>query len=106
MADDELTPFSRLSELAANLRESWLTQHIDVRRSELAQPQRLYGVHPLAAHVHELAPTAFDLFRDDKPLAAIPLVRVMYECAMTAQWIQLRSDAANAFPTRTFASAA
>lgn len=91
----------RLCELARQLHASWVAQEgLEVTKTDFEPSQRIYAVYALAAHVHSLSPSVVNLFREGVAFTAIPLVRVMYECALTSQWIQLRSDAANAFLNR------
>lgn len=44
-------------------------------------------VWAFAAHVHHLARPALALLRSDDDLAAAPLIRAMFEAAITAQWV-------------------
>lgn len=49
-----------------------------------------------AAHAHLLGETAVDLVEQGKVLQAYPLVRLVYECALRAQWMALSKDAPEA----------
>ena len=53
-------------------------------------------VYGLVAHTHLLGETVVDLVEAGKSLQALPLVRMMYECALTAQWAVLNVDAPHA----------
>jgi hypothetical protein len=59
-------------------------------------------VHSFAAHAHYIADAALDLIEQDRILAAIPLVRSVYEFALTAQWTAQVSDAAEALINETY----
>lgn len=53
-------------------------------------------VYGLVAHTHLLGETVADLVENGDVLQAMPLVRLMYECALTAQWAALTIDAPQA----------
>jgi hypothetical protein len=48
---------------------------------------RLSVVYALAAHVHRVAPIAFELIERGQVLESVALVRVCYETALNCQWL-------------------
>lgn len=64
------------------------------RRPNLAQ---FVGIHGLAAHTYRVGGHALAMFDDGLELEAMPLVRVGYECGVTAQWLANAADGANAW---------
>lgn len=64
------------------------------RRPDLAQ---FLGIHGLAAHTYRVGGHALGMFDDGLELESMPLIRVGYECAVTAQWLANATDGANAW---------
>jgi len=59
---------------------------------------KMLTVFGLAAHAHYVGRAALGLLSDPKTtLAAVPLVRLAYEDAITAQWVAQSDDGAEAF---------
>jgi hypothetical protein len=95
---------SELREIIDHLQEQWqlhgapgttLHQPAARRRRPLVGMDlaRLAVVHGLVRHVHETAKAVALLLDHDHVNASIPLVRQMYECALTAVWlVQSRED--------------
>jgi hypothetical protein len=61
-----------------------------------ASEPKLAVVHGLAAHTHVVAGPARDLLSAGHAWSAMPLVRLAYECALTAQWVAQTPDGAQA----------
>lgn len=49
-------------------------------------------VFGLTSHIHALAKAVTTLYEADQSVAAIPLVRLMIECAVTAMWVELAGE--------------
>ena len=98
MDSEGLIDPQRLRELASGMLHQWHSQeNLEVKRVRLSQPHQIYAIHSMAAHVHHLAPAVLRLDEEIDHIVATPLVRLAYESALTAQWLMLRPDAANAF---------
>lgn len=67
---------------------------IEVRPQDL---MRYYLAFGLAAHVHRLGCAVFLVLDADLALEATPMIRTMFECAVTAQWVYQVPGAAEAF---------
>ena len=65
-------------------------------KGRTAEPQFL-TTYALAAHVYELARTVLPLLREGKSTASAPLVRSIYETALTAHWVAQAADGAEGF---------
>jgi Family of unknown function (DUF5677) len=97
---EELPDFDKLSALARELLDSWdalMAQddlESELRGRTLAQIAVTLG---LVRHTHLLGHAALSLLDADNGLAAAPLVRSMYECALTAQWVAQVDGAQEAF---------
>jgi hypothetical protein len=84
----------RLAELAGGLLATYRdlassTAEIELRlevSGRLVDLTTLATVWGLVAHVHHLAPTALATLDGGDDLTAAPLIRLMYEAALTAQW--------------------
>jgi hypothetical protein len=101
MHDDEavLGPddLDAVSQLAFELIDTWRAQdRLDVTRRKF-DAQKIGAVYGLAAHVHSVAPIALDLLLRGLVLEAMPLVRTVFECAITAQWVAQVPEAPAAF---------
>jgi hypothetical protein len=59
-------------------------------------------VNGLAAHAHRSAAVAFDLVERDLIFEAMPIVRCVYEFALTAHWAAQTPDGAEALLNETF----
>jgi hypothetical protein len=57
------------------------------RRGRPWTQAQLIGVHALAAHVHRLYVPATRLLDEGLVLESLPLIRMAYQCALTAQWM-------------------
>lgn len=91
-----------LRQIIDGLRDAWL-QHGDAEliRQPAARRGRKFSnldvaratvVHGLACHVYETARAVLVLMDSGLTNAAVPLVRQMYECALTSVWIVQSSD--------------
>ena len=94
---------AELRELIDHLREQWhehagpgIPLHQPAARKGRpfvgADLARLAAVHGLVRHVHENAAAVALLLDHDHVNAAIPLVRQMYECSLTAVWLVQSED--------------
>src|SRR5690606_13605621 len=62
-------------------------------KGRTTEPQFL-TTYALAAHVYELARTVLPLLREGNSTASAPLVRAIYETALTAHWVAQAADGA------------
>ncbi|MDH6681023.1 hypothetical protein M2284_005266 [Rhodococcus sp. LBL1] len=65
---------------------------------------RLHSVSGLAAHAYRTGEVAAQLIRDGQWLEAAPLVRLSFECAITAQWSALVPDGVQALLNEDYRS--
>lgn len=94
------TDFSATSALGRDLIAGW-QRYVDSHDDHFTFGQRQHRpsegrfgvVFALAAHLHQLAPIALDLLERDAVLEATPLVRLMYESALKAVWMQQHEHA-------------
>lgn len=97
-----LTEESDLRDLVSELGDTWIEFDGD---QELHQPAarrgkkfvgsdvaRITAVWGLASHVHETARAIITLLDNGMPNQAIPLVRLVYENALTAAWLVQSKD--------------
>lgn len=90
-----------VADVTARLRELWEARAD--RSSDFAKRDRrpnltqFVGIHGLAAHTYRVGGHSLAMFDDGLELEAMPLVRVAYECAVTAQWLANATDGANAW---------
>ncbi len=62
-----------------------------------AGAERFFVAYGLSAHTHRIAVAAYELIGQDKALEAVPIVRSMFEAALTAHWVAQIDGAAEAF---------
>jgi hypothetical protein len=105
-----VTDFDGLLRIATELRDGWeeftsaSTEFAFGQRNRRPDEGRFISVYGLAAHVHNLARPAFQLLADDLTLEAIPIVRLMYESALTSVWLAQNEEGARAFVNKEIAS--
>jgi hypothetical protein len=90
--------FTATDDMAQRLLDSW-HEYLDadvITTKGKTLPQVAVGVG-LAMHTHRLAGPAFQLLRNEQVLESVPLVRSMFEAAVTAHWAVQVSDATNGF---------
>lgn len=95
-----LPPYADLRQWADDLIVSWdglVQRGVNTAPDKLRRFLVTFG---LSAHVYRLAPGALMVLDADLAVEAVPIVRVMYECAITAQWCYLVDGAAEAFFNR------
>lgn len=84
MSVEDLTA-SQLSDLCDELRDEWeASTELSVRGQHLDKLAPVYG---LAAHCYYLGTEVAQLLRREEPLKAAPLLRVMLESSVQAQWL-------------------
>lgn len=96
----DLPDFDELYGMAVQLLDSWdelvaredLTS--EVKGRTVAQVAVTLG---LVSHAHVVGRAAFTLLAANNGLAAAPIVRTMFECALTAQWVAQVDGAQDAF---------
>lgn len=69
---------------------------INRARHAVSGEAHLPMTYGFAAHAHLVAEPAMDLLEQGKSLEAHPLARLVYECALRAQWMALSKDAPEA----------
>jgi hypothetical protein len=96
----EMPTLAIIYDLATGLLESWDAytgqQDIEATVTDRSLPQLLV-TFGLAAHAHRLARPALNLLNAGLVIESAPIVRSMYECALTAQWIAQVEGAEAAF---------
>ena len=98
-----VTDVEGLIDIAGDLIDSWerfVTASDEFtfgQREKRPDEGRFISVYGLAAHVHSIAQPAFQLLTDGLVLEACPLVRLMYESALSSVWLAQNEDGARAF---------
>ena len=100
-----MTDVDGLAELADDLLREWHAQpdatdgtfRMKRRRGRRTTEPQFLATFTLCAHVHELATTVVPLLRDGKTTVATPLVRSIYEAALTAHWVAQAEDGGEAY---------
>lgn len=103
--DDLVIDVEGLAELADDLLREWHAQpeaadgtfRMKYRRGRRTTEPQFLATFTLCAHVHELAATVVPLLRDGKTTVATPLVRSIYESALTAHWVAQAEDGGEAY---------
>lgn len=88
-----------LTGVIRGLLDGWAieSESVDLgQRDRRPDPARFVAVHSLAAHVHRLADAALILMEADRPLEAMPLVRLAFESAITAMWLAQNEEGGRA----------
>ena len=100
----------RLRELCGELLTGWRDAYSGIGSIDLGagdqEPDaaRFAVVLAFVAHTHHVTTAAADLMHADNYLAAIPLLRVGYESALTAAWAADSADAARALKNEYLAN--
>jgi hypothetical protein len=94
----------RLNTIAKDLLHEWRAQPdaagtftMKRRQNRRTTEPQFLATFALCAHVYELADIAIDLLARGRSTAATPIVRSIYESALTAHWIAQAEDGAEAF---------
>lgn len=89
-----------LKAVIRDLLDGWSTEagSVDLgQRNRRPDPGRFVAIHSLAAHVHRLGGAALMLSDAERPLEAMPLVRLAFESAITAMWLAQNEEGGRAF---------
>lgn len=70
------------------------------QRNRRPDESRFISVYGLAAHAHQIGEPAFELLARGSALEATPLVRLMYESALSSVWLAQNTEGARAFMNR------
>jgi hypothetical protein len=109
-SDAHVSHFDVLVEVARGLMDGWerfataSPEFTFGQRDRRPDEGRFISVYGLAAHVHRIGEPALRMLADDLTLEAIPLVRLMYESALTSVWLAQNEEGARAFMNKEMAS--
>jgi len=101
-----VTDFEGFKALALELLDGWdayANTGDEVKlgqRGKKVDLARFISVWGLSNHVHRLGPPAMRMMEDGLAIESFPLIRAMYEGALTAVWLAQNTDAAAAFVNR------
>lgn len=101
MTNESATEMQRLLRISRGLIAGWMQGAGD--DAEFGQPGRIpdvarfVSVFGLSAHTHRLAEQVVPMIDKGLALEAMPLIRLMYECALNAMWLAQNEDGSSAF---------
>ena len=101
MGNEPITDIPGLLEICNGLISGWAasagTDAEFGQRDRIPDVPRFISVFGLAAHTHRLAEQAVPMLAKRLTLEAMPMIRLMYECALNAMWLAQNEDGSNAF---------
>lgn len=96
-----MTDAAVVQDVTKNLQDLWdarANRSSDfAKRGQRPNLAQFLGVHGLAAHTYQVGGHALGMLDDGLEVEPMPLIRVAYECAVTAQWLANATDGANAW---------
>ncbi len=93
-AADELTD-ADLARTTDQLIEGWRSQ--ESVRARTANASKLRAVYGIAANAHYVAADAQQLLGQGRLMSAMPLIRLVFEDGVTAQWLVVYAESEKAF---------
>lgn len=100
MADHPVTDPESLKAVIRGLLDGWGVERESVdlgQRGRRPDPGRFVAIHSLVAHAHRLGGAALVLSDAERPLEAMPIVRLAFESSITAMWLAQNEEGGRAF---------